>query len=132
MTGPSHFCTTRWTVVLQAGDRDSAQRDAALAELLEAYWYPLYGFIRRQGYSDHEAEDLLQGFIARLLEKDSLSHVRKAGVDFETSSWSACEIILAERSGTGQLAKAWRRPARDCRSIIRRPTRGSRTSRPTS
>jgi RNA polymerase sigma factor (sigma-70 family) len=75
MIGPRHFCTTRWTVVLQAGDRDSAERDAALAELLEAYWYPLYGFIRRQGYNEHEAEDLLQGFIARLLEKDSLSHV---------------------------------------------------------
>jgi RNA polymerase sigma-70 factor (ECF subfamily) len=77
MPAPTHFCTTRWTVVLQAGDRDSADRDAALAELLEAYWYPLYGFIRRQGYDEHEAEDLLQGFIARLLEKDSLSHVQE-------------------------------------------------------
>ncbi len=77
MTGPTHFCTTRWTVVLQAGDRDSAVRDAALAELLEAYWYPLYGFIRRQGYNQHEAEDLLQGFMARLLEKNSLSHVQE-------------------------------------------------------
>jgi RNA polymerase sigma factor (sigma-70 family) len=77
MTGPSHFCTTRWTVVLQAGDRDSAQCEAALAELLEAYWYPLYGFIRRQGYGEHEAEDLLQAFIARLLEKDSLSQVQE-------------------------------------------------------
>ena len=77
MPGPRHFCTTRWTVVLQAADRDSAERDAALAELLESYWYPLYGFIRRQGYDQHEAEDLLQGFIARLLEKDSLSHVEE-------------------------------------------------------
>jgi RNA polymerase sigma factor (sigma-70 family) len=63
--------------VLQAGDRDSAARDTALAELLEAYWYPLYGFIRRQGYDNHAAEDLLQGFIARLLEKNSLSHVQE-------------------------------------------------------
>lgn len=77
MPGPRHFCTTRWTVVLQAGDRNSAESAAALAELLESYWYPLYGFIRRQGYGEHEAEDLLQGFIARLLEKDSLSHVQQ-------------------------------------------------------
>ena len=77
MIGPSHFCTTRWTVVLQAGDKDSPLREEALAELLQAYWYPLYGFVRRQGYNAHVAEDLLQGFIARLLEKDSLRGVRE-------------------------------------------------------
>jgi RNA polymerase sigma-70 factor (ECF subfamily) len=77
MTGPSHFCTTRWTMVLQAGDRDSPAREAALAELLQAYWYPLYSYIRRQGYEAHAAEDLLQGFIARLLEKDSLRGVQE-------------------------------------------------------
>jgi RNA polymerase sigma-70 factor (ECF subfamily) len=77
MTGPSHFCTTRWTMVLQAGDRNSPEREAALAELLQAYWYPLYGYIRRQGYEAHAAEDLLQGFIARLLEKDSLRDVQE-------------------------------------------------------
>jgi RNA polymerase sigma-70 factor (ECF subfamily) len=77
MTGPSHFCTTQWTVVLQAGDRNSPGREAALADLLEAYWYPLYGYVRRQGYEAHTAEDLLQGFIARLLEKDSLCGVQE-------------------------------------------------------
>ena len=77
MTGPSHFCTTRWTMVLQAGDCDSPQREAVLAELLQAYWYPLYGFIRRQGYEAHAAEDLMQGFVARLLEKDSLRGVQQ-------------------------------------------------------
>jgi RNA polymerase sigma factor (sigma-70 family) len=77
MPGPSHFATTRWMVVLQAGDRNSPLREQALAELLQSYWYPLYGFIRRQGYSAEAAEDLLQGFIARLLEKDSLRNVQE-------------------------------------------------------
>jgi RNA polymerase sigma-70 factor (ECF subfamily) len=76
MTGPRHFCTTRWTVVRHAGDPSSPQRREALAELLQTYWYPLYGFIRRQGYDSNQAEDVLQGFIAGLLERDSLQNVR--------------------------------------------------------
>jgi RNA polymerase sigma factor (sigma-70 family) len=77
MTGPTHFCTTRWTMVLHAGDPNSPMRQKALAELLQAYWYPLYGFIRRQGRSAVDAEDLLQDFIARLLEHGSLKNVRE-------------------------------------------------------
>lgn len=64
-------------MVLEAGDPSSPRRQEALAELLKAYWYPLYGFIRRQGHNAAEAEDLLQDFIARLLEKDGLRDVRQ-------------------------------------------------------
>lgn len=62
-------------MVLQAGDDRSPLRQQALAELLEAYWQPLYCFIRRQGYQVAVAEDLLQAFIANLLERNSLRNV---------------------------------------------------------
>lgn len=52
------FATTRWTVVLSAGDERSSQHDDALAQLCSSYWYPLYAFIRRQGASPHDAQDL--------------------------------------------------------------------------
>jgi RNA polymerase sigma-70 factor (ECF subfamily) len=64
-------------MVLQAGDHNSPQREQALADLLQSYWYPLYGYVRRQGYPADRAEDLMQGFMTRLLEKDSLRNVRE-------------------------------------------------------
>ena len=55
-----------------AGKKDSPEADRALATLCEMYWYPLYAFVRRQGYSSHDAQDLTQGFFARLLQRDDL------------------------------------------------------------
>lgn len=73
------FVTTRWTVVLSAGRKSSAHSDQALAELCQTYWYPLYAYVRRQGHAKEDAEDLVQAFFARFLEKnylDGLSAVR--------------------------------------------------------
>jgi RNA polymerase sigma factor (sigma-70 family) len=68
------FAATRWTVVLAAaGPKSGAARKRALEELAGAYWFPLYAYIRRQGRPAAEAEDLTQGFFARLLEKKSLA-----------------------------------------------------------
>jgi RNA polymerase sigma factor (sigma-70 family) len=70
-----NFPTTLWTVVLYAGRDDPAQAQAALTQLCRAYWYPLYSFVRRRGYSPHDAEDLTQAFFAQLLEKRGLGSV---------------------------------------------------------
>ena len=64
------FATTHWSVVLAAGQAASPEAEAALEKLCRAYWYPLYAYIRRQGHSPHDAQDLTQGFFARLLEKN--------------------------------------------------------------
>jgi RNA polymerase sigma-70 factor (ECF subfamily) len=66
------FATTHWTVVLAAGHTGAPQAHRALEELCRLYWYPLYAYVRRQGYSKEDAEDLTQGFFARLLEGNSL------------------------------------------------------------
>ena len=64
------FLTTHWTVVRDAGDPNSPGYRAALATLCETYWYPLYAYLRRYGCDPHEAEDLTQGFLARMLDKN--------------------------------------------------------------
>lgn len=73
-TDPARFLTTRWSLVAAArgteGDAATARR--ALSELCEAYWYPLYVRARRQGRTDEEALDLVQGFLAGLLEDGQL------------------------------------------------------------
>jgi len=66
----NEFLTTRWSVVLAAGDREAPESGRALADLCESYWYPLYAFARRKGRGPEEAGDLTQGFFAELLEKD--------------------------------------------------------------
>lgn len=76
MTGsprPGRFATTRWSVVNAAGARTEDDRaSAALAELCEIYWPPLYGYLRRRGYGADDAQDLTQGFFAHLLETHAI------------------------------------------------------------
>jgi DNA-directed RNA polymerase specialized sigma24 family protein len=61
--------------VLNARDESDASSEEALQTLCRAYWQPLYFFVRRQGYEPADAEDLTQGFFARLLEKNYLLQV---------------------------------------------------------
>ncbi len=70
------FTTTQWSVVLAAQDRSPAA-DEALEKLCRTYWWPLYGFVRRNGYRPEEAQDLTQGFFALLLERRGLDVVRR-------------------------------------------------------
>ena len=71
------FVTTRWSVVLSAKNSDSERSSQALEALCRTYWYPLYAYARRCGHSPADAEDLTQGFFARLLEKDYLRSVAR-------------------------------------------------------
>src|SRR5437868_4015696 len=72
---PARFATTRWSVVLHAGRAGSQPTLAreALARLCRTYWFPLYAHVRRRGFSAHDAEDLTQGFFARLLHRHSIA-----------------------------------------------------------
>lgn len=63
------FATTRWSLVLAAGDRSGHEAEAARAALLETYWFPVYVSIRRRGHDGEAALDLTQGFFLHFLEK---------------------------------------------------------------
>ena len=76
LTAPRRFLTTRWSLVLSAGEGQTADAETALATLCELYWYPVYAFIRRSGHTSDQASDLTQSFFARLLEKKYLQEVR--------------------------------------------------------
>src|SRR5947207_5124908 len=74
--GAAAFATTHWSVVLAAQGESAAAREA-LEKLCRTYWWPLYGFVRREGYRPEEAQDLTQAFFARLLERRDLETVRQ-------------------------------------------------------
>lgn len=103
------FHTTHWTMVLNAkGGNLSA--DDALANLCCSYWYPIYAFIRRNGSSPHEAEDLTQEFFARILQRDWLANVHPAGGKFRSFLLTCVKNFLsnerdkalAQRRGGGR------------------------------
>src|SRR6476660_2164282 len=74
--GAIAFTTTQWSVVLTAQGQSPAA-DEALEKLCRLYWWPLYGFVRRQGHAPEEAQDLTQGFFAMLLGRRDLDAVRR-------------------------------------------------------
>jgi RNA polymerase sigma-70 factor (ECF subfamily) len=69
------FATTHWSVVLAAGNPEAPEATAALERLCRIYWYPLYAYVRREGHSPADAQDLTQGFFALLLARNSLAQV---------------------------------------------------------
>src|SRR4030095_5558738 len=75
-SGGGAFVTTHWSVVLAAQGHSTAG-DEALEKLCRTYWWPLYGFVRRNGHNPEEAQDLTQGFFELLLERHDLNAVRR-------------------------------------------------------
>lgn len=104
------FATTHWSVVLAAGETASPQAAQALEKLCRAYWYPLYAYIRRRGYGEHDAQDLAQGFFARFVEKNYLEAVGRQKGKFRSFLLAALNHFVsdewdrarAEKRGGGQ------------------------------
>jgi len=108
---PQWFATTHWSVVIQAGTPDSPRAVDALEKLCRTYWLPLYGYVRRQGYGPHDAQDLTQGFFARLLKMNSFAGVSREKGKFRSFLLAALNHFLsderdharAEKRGGGQI-----------------------------
>lgn len=66
------FVTTHWSVVISASHKSSPDSSRALEKLCEAYWYPLYAYVRRRVSDVGQAQDLTQSFFSTLLEKNYL------------------------------------------------------------
>ena len=78
------FHTTRWSLVISAGNGAGAKNQEALAELCKHYWYPLYAFARRSGYNAHDSQDLTQSFFQHLFEQNALNRATPARGRFRT------------------------------------------------
>src|SRR5437764_1069093 len=89
------FVTTHWSVVLKAGRSDTTRAREALGRLCQTYWFPLYAYVRRRGYSPHDAQDLTQEFFARLLARESLSHADPDRGRFRSFLLTAMNNFLA-------------------------------------
>lgn len=81
--------------MLSAREQDSPRNREALETLCRTYWFPLYAFVRRQGRSPHDAQDLTQEFFARLLEKEYLKSAAQEKGRFRTFLLVAFKRFLA-------------------------------------
>ncbi len=93
------FPTTRWSLVLQAGQGGDAPQQAgdALAVLCASYWFPLYAFLRRAGYSAEDGQDLTQEFFARLLARGSFAQADREKGKFRTFLLAALKHFVADQ-----------------------------------
>ena len=89
------FATTRWSMVLAAGQSGTERSRRALAELCNDYWHPLYAYVRRAGRSEEDARDLTQAFFAKLLEKKDLRVADPARGRFRTFLLSSLKNFIA-------------------------------------
>jgi DNA-directed RNA polymerase specialized sigma24 family protein len=91
------FPSTIWMRVEQAGEPTAPQSREALAELCEAYWHPVYAFIRRKGNDPDRAADLTQGFFTVLIETGALATVTREKGKFRSFLMVACTHFLCNQ-----------------------------------
>jgi RNA polymerase sigma factor (sigma-70 family) len=96
VTGPSQFPTTRWTLVTAAVDSDQNEARSALIALSEAYWYPLYAYVRRRGYPADQAQDFTQEFFVRVLEGRYLDRADPEKGRFRAFILTSMKFFLAD------------------------------------
>jgi RNA polymerase sigma-70 factor (ECF subfamily) len=98
------FATTRWSLVVAARGTDEAS-SAALADLAQAYWYPIYAFIRRRIPDVHAAQDLTQSFFERLLETNTIAAADRERGRFRAFLLTACKRFLANERAKARTVK---------------------------
>ena len=102
------FATTHWSVVLQAGDSRGDQQTRALDSLCNAYWYPLYAYVRRLGHSPEDAQDFTQSFFAYVLDKRLLTKANRETGRFRSFLLGSLKNFMANE---------WRRQNAQKRSV---------------
>jgi RNA polymerase sigma factor (sigma-70 family) len=105
LPGPSQFPTTRWTLVVAAGGADRKESRSALSSLCESYWYPLYAYLRRRGYSPDQAQDLTQEFFTRILEGRYLDRADPEKGRFRSFILTSLKFFVADEEDRQRARK---------------------------
>lgn len=105
--GAGSFRSTRWTVVLAAAGENAtpSQSHEALSELCRIYWRPVYLFLRRNGHSPDDAQDLAQGFFADLIETRSYARADREKGRFRSFLLGALKHFVAHVRAREQAQK---------------------------
>ena len=101
------FASTRWSIVIEAGNSATVFAHAfnALSELCQIYWRPLYSFLRRQGCSPEDARDLIQGFFADLIETRAYERADREKGRFRSFLLGTLKHFVADVHDRGRALK---------------------------
>ena len=101
------FPSTHWSVVFAAGrsEAEPQMAGAALAELCQGYWAPLYGFVRSRGHTIHDAQDLTQSFFAYVLEHKVYARANRQKGRFRSFLLASLKNFLADAADREQTLK---------------------------
>jgi RNA polymerase sigma-70 factor (ECF subfamily) len=102
---PSAFATTRWSLIAGAAQPDSPEARAALEALCQAYWYPVYAYVRSRVSDVHAAQDLTQSFFARLLERGTIAGADPARGRFRAYLLTVCQRFMINEMEKERAAK---------------------------
>ena len=105
LPGRSQFPTTRWTLVVAAGDSDRKEARSALVSLCENYWYPLYAYLRRCGHPRDRAQDLTQEFFIRVLEGRYLDRAEPEKGRFRSFLLTSLKFFVADEADRDRAHK---------------------------
>jgi RNA polymerase sigma factor (sigma-70 family) len=105
LAGSGAFHTTHWSIVLRAGQSDTGLAQKALEDLCQRYWYPIYCFVRRRGYSPEDSQDLTQEFFSRLLASNGLASVDRTKGKFRSFLLASVSHLLANEWNRSQRQK---------------------------
>src|SRR3954454_5422557 len=96
LPGSSRFPTTRWNLVVAAGDPHRKEAGSALVSLCENYWYPLYAYLRRRGHPADQTQDLTQEFFIRVLEGRYLDRADRDKGRFRSFLLTSMKFFVAD------------------------------------
>jgi len=105
LAGPSEFPTTRWTLVVAAGNPERKEARSALVSLCEHYWYPLYAYLRRCGHPADQAQDLTQEFFIRVLEGRYLDRADPEKGRFRAFILTSLKFFVADEEDRSRAQK---------------------------
>jgi len=105
VSGAGRFATTHWSVVLQAGQPGAPGYQQALETLCRSYWFPLYAYLRRHDCDSHQAEDYIQAFFCRILEKQILRLAESKRGRFRSFLLTTLKRFLADERDRAQAQK---------------------------
>jgi RNA polymerase sigma-70 factor (ECF subfamily) len=99
------FPATRITLIEAARGEPTSEARDALSLLCASYWYPIYAYLRRLGYAQEDAEDLTQGFFARVLEKEYLRDFERERGRFRSFLLGALKHFVANERDWARAQK---------------------------
>jgi len=105
LPGNSQFPTTRWTMVLAAGEPSHKEARSALVSLCENYWYPLYAYLRRRGYPPDRAQDITQEFFTRVLKGRYLNRADPEKGRFRSFLLTSLKFFVADEEDRDRAYK---------------------------